>query len=69
MVLVDKILEAAAFSFLGIIMLWFVYFLFDKLTPGDLSKEIGEKNNLSLAITVSAVLISLALIISAAIHG
>lgn len=67
--LVNKLIEASAFSMLGVVVFIVSYILFDKLTPGDLSKEIAQKNNLPLAILASSVLIGIAIIIGAAIHG
>jgi uncharacterized membrane protein YjfL (UPF0719 family) len=45
------------------------FFVFDKLTPYALWKEIVEEKNVALAIVVGAVSIGLCLIISSAIHG
>lgn len=57
------------FSFLGLIIQWAAFWLFDKLTPGELWKEIVEKHNMPLAITAGAMIIAISQIISAAIHG
>jgi uncharacterized membrane protein YjfL (UPF0719 family) len=43
--------------------------VFDRLTPGELWKEIGEKNNMSLAITAAAMILGMSIIIAAAIHS
>jgi uncharacterized membrane protein YjfL (UPF0719 family) len=45
------------------------FYLFNKLTPGTLRKEIIEDHNNALAILGAAFMLSMALIISAAIHG
>jgi len=57
------------YSLLGIIILVVSFYLFNKLTPGTLRKEIIEDHNNALAILGAAFMLSMALIISAAIHG
>jgi uncharacterized membrane protein YjfL (UPF0719 family) len=57
------------YSLLGIIILVVSFYIFNKLTPGTLRKEIMEDHNNALAILGAAFMISMALIISAAIHG
>ncbi|HEX8659278.1 MAG TPA: DUF350 domain-containing protein [Hymenobacter sp.] len=57
------------YSLLGIILLVLCFYVFNKLTPGTLRKEILEDHNNALAILGAAFMISIALIISAAIHG
>ncbi|WP_375417399.1 DUF350 domain-containing protein [uncultured Hymenobacter sp.] len=57
------------YSLLGIIILVLSFYLFNKLTPGTLRKEILEDHNLALAVMASAFMLAVALIISAAIHG
>lgn len=59
---------SVVFSFLGLIMLGLAFFLFDKLTPGDLWHEILEKQNVAAAIVVGALAIGLSIIIGLAIH-
>jgi len=63
------IVSALVFSVIGIIVLWVSSVIFDKLTPGDLWKEIILEKNLPLAIVVGAHMLAIALIISSAIHG
>lgn len=60
---------ALVYSMLGLVILWFSFVVFDKLTPGDLWKEIIQEKNLPLAITVGAMTIAVAHIIAAAVHG
>ncbi len=63
------IINALVFSFLGLIVLGIAFVVFDKLTPGNLWKEIVEEHNVALAITVGAMSIAIAMIISASLHG
>lgn len=54
---------SALFGFLGIIILIVGYKLFDWVIPLDFNKEL-EKNNLSVAIVIAAMLLGIALIVS-----
>jgi len=57
------------YSVLGIVILVISFYLFNKLTPGTLRREIMEEHNTALAIIAAAFMLAVALIISAAIHG
>ena len=63
------LLASVVYSVLGIALLVISFFVFDKLTPGTLRKEILEDQNTALAILGAAFMLAVALIISAAIHG
>ncbi len=66
---IKYIISALVFSGIGLVVLAIAFFVFDKLTPGDLWKEIVEKHNVALAITVGAMTLAIAQIIASAIHG
>lgn len=51
------------FGFLGILMMAIGYWIFDRIIPADFNKEL-EKNNISVAIVVAAVIIGVAIIVS-----
>ena len=57
------------YSLLGIVILVVSFYIFNKLTPGTLRKEILEDHNTALAILGAAFMLSVAFIIGAAIHG
>lgn len=63
------IVGALAYSLLGLLILAFAVFIFDKLTPGNLWKEIFEEHNTALAIIVGSMSLAIAHIIASAIHG
>jgi uncharacterized membrane protein YjfL (UPF0719 family) len=63
------IVASVLYAFIGIAILVLSFFIFDKLTPKTLWKEIIEEHNNALAIVAAAFMIAVALIISAAIHG
>jgi putative membrane protein len=60
---------SVVYSVLGIVILVISFYLFNKLTPGTLRREIVEEHNTALAIIAAAFMLAVALIISAAIHG
>jgi uncharacterized membrane protein YjfL (UPF0719 family) len=45
------------------------FFIFDKVTPGDLKKEILEKHNMAAAIVVAALILGISIIVGLSIHG
>ncbi|MCE2732864.1 MAG: DUF350 domain-containing protein [Cyclobacteriaceae bacterium] len=63
------VLASLVYSLVGIIILGVCFWIWEKITPEDLWKEILEKQNLALAIVAAAFMISLAIIISSAIHS
>lgn len=63
------IAAAVIYSSIGIVMLAVSFIVFDKLTPGDLWKEIVEEQNIALAITTAAMMLGVASIIASAIHS
>lgn len=66
---VKYIVAAIVYSLLGILILLFSFVIFDKLTPGDLWKEVVVEKNLPLAITLGAMTLAVGQIIASAIHG
>jgi uncharacterized membrane protein YjfL (UPF0719 family) len=63
------IAAAFVYSMLGIVILAIAFLVFDRLTPGNLWKEIVVEHNLPLAITAGAMTLAMAQIIASAIHG
>ena len=63
------VLSSILFSVIGLVVLWVSFYIFDKVTPGNLWKEIVEEHNIALAIAAGSMTLAIAQIISAAIHG
>ncbi len=63
------VLASTVYSFVGIIILGTAFWIWEKITPENLWKEIIEKQNMALALLASAFMIALAIIISSAIHS
>jgi len=57
------------YAFLGIVLLFVGYRVFDWLTPGDLQSEIFKQNNKAVAILVGGFIIGLGIVILGVIHG
>lgn len=62
-------LATLLYAFLGIVIFVLSFVLVDKLTPGDLWKEIIERQNIAVAVLAGAVAIGISGIIAAAVHG
>jgi uncharacterized membrane protein YjfL (UPF0719 family) len=63
------LVSSIVFSIVGLGILWFAFWLFDKLTPHELWKEIIEEHNVALAIVVGSMTIGISIIIAMSIHG
>lgn len=57
------------FAGIGIVAAIVGYKVFDKCTPGDLTKEILENKNAAAAIVAAAVILGVCIIIAAAMLG
>jgi len=65
---VQNVLAAILYTVLGVLLFVGGFFLFDRLTPGTLWKELIEDQNTALGVLMGCVAIALAIIIAAAIH-
>jgi uncharacterized membrane protein YjfL (UPF0719 family) len=66
--LLQNLAAATIFAVLGIVVFVIAFFLFDKLTPGDLWAEVMRGTHTGPAIVMAGVAIGLSIIIAAAIH-
>ena len=66
--LAANVLAGVVFTILGIVLFVGAFFLFDRLTPGTLWKELIEDQNTALGVMFGCVAIALGIIIAAAIH-
>lgn len=57
------------YSIIGLLTFLTCFYIVDKLTPGDLWKELVEKKNTAVAIFFGAVALGMCLIIAACLHG
>jgi putative membrane protein len=68
-VIVRPLIASLVFVGVGCIIFMVAFFVMTKLAPFSVRKEIEEDQNTALAIVMGAVILGLALIIAAAIHG
>ena len=66
---VFQILGALIYSLMGIGLFGLAFFIIVKVAPFSIRKEIEEDQNTALGIIIGSVIIGIALIISAAVHG
>lgn len=66
--LLQNLLSATVFAVLGIAVFVIAFWLFDRLTPGELWDEVMHKHNTGLGILMGGVAVGLSIIIAAAIH-
>jgi len=64
-----KVVVSLVFVGLGVIIFMLAFFLMTKLSPFSIRKEIEVDQNTSLGIVIGSVILGLAIIIAAAIHG
>lgn len=65
---IDAFFNAFIYAMLGIAIFALSFFIWDKLTPHDLVKEIIEDKNIALAIMVGFMSLGMCIIIAAAVH-
>ena len=63
------IIEGVVFSIVGLVVLMVGYKVFDVATPYDLNRQIAEENNVAAGVAVAGVLVSLGIIVAAAMGG
>ena len=66
--LASNVVAGIVFTVLGLVLFIGAFFLFDRITPGVLWKELIEDQNTALGVLMGCVAIALAIIIAAAIH-
>ena len=65
----DLIVETLAFTLIGLILFALAFWIIVKVSPFSIRKELEEDQNIALGIVIAAVIIGIAMIVSAAIHG
>jgi putative membrane protein len=58
-----------AYVGLGLVLFAFAFWIITKISPVSIKKELEDDQNTALAIVIASVIIGIALIVSAAIHG
>jgi putative membrane protein len=67
--LIKAATSTLVFVAIGLVVFAVAFFIITKVTPFSIRKEIEEDQNTALAIVIGSVILGLAWIIAAAIHG
>lgn len=67
--LLKAVVGTLIFVLLGIVVFGVAFVIITKVTPFSIRKEIEEDQNTALGIVIGSVILGLAWIIAAAIHG
>ena len=62
-------LVTLGYTVFGLVMFGIAFWLIVKIVPFSIRKEVEEDQNVALAILIGAVMLGLAIIIAATIHG
>jgi len=65
----DLVIETLAFTLIGLILFAIAFWIIVKVSPFSIRKELEDDQNIALGIVIASVIIGIALIVSAAIHG
>lgn len=65
----ELLISTLAFSIIGLLLFALAFWIMGKATPFSIRKEIEEDQNTALAILIASVIIGIALIVAAAVHG
>lgn len=63
------LLQTLIFAITGVLIFALAFWIIVKATPFSVRKEIEEDHNVAIAIVIGAIIIGIALVISAAIQG
>ncbi|MDG1414326.1 MAG: DUF350 domain-containing protein [Alphaproteobacteria bacterium] len=64
-----EVLNTIFFAGLGLALLAGSYWLFDRLTPFSITREIQQEKNMAMAVLLGAVFLAIALIVAAVIRS
>jgi uncharacterized membrane protein YjfL (UPF0719 family) len=65
----ELLIETLAFTILGLILFAVAFWIIKTVLPFSIRKEIEEDQNMALGIIIASIIIGIALIVSAAVHG
>ena len=67
--LLPVLITTIVFVLLGLITFALAFFVITKVTPFSVRKEIEDDQNTALAIVIGSVIIGIAIIVAAVVHG
>ena len=65
----EGIISTLSYAFLGIVVAVISYFIVDLIIPGKMGKQIGEDQNVAIAIVAGSTMLGICIIIAASIIG
>lgn len=65
----DLIVATLVFSLIGLVLFALAFWIIAKVSPFSIRKELEVDQNVALGIVIGAVIIGIALIVAAAVHG
>ncbi len=65
----ELIVSTLAFSAIGLLLFALAFWIMEKASPFSIRKEIEDDQNTALAIVMGSIIIGIALIVAAAVHG
>ncbi|MCK6471135.1 MAG: DUF350 domain-containing protein [Planctomycetes bacterium] len=68
-VVLQQVILSLLFTGLGVVLFGAAFWLMSKVTPFSIREEIETDQNTALAIVMASVILGIALIVAAAIHG
>jgi len=63
-----EIISALIYATLGVVVFFIILGLLEKVTKYSISQKIAHENNIALGIVLGAIILSIGMIISSAIH-
>lgn len=66
---IAQIMSSLVFALIGVIVFAFAFWLIVKISPFSVRKEIEDDQNVALSIVIASVIVGVAMIVAAAIHG
>lgn len=67
--MLKTVVASLVFALVGILVFALAFWIITKIVPFSIRKEIEDDQNTALAIIIASVILGIALIVSAAIHG
>ena len=67
--LAEAAVSSAVFAAIGLVVFAIAWWIMVKIAPFSIKKEIEEDQNVALGVIMAGVIIGIALIIAAAVHG
>ena len=65
----DLIVSTLVFSLIGLVLFALAFWIITKVSPFSIRKELEVDQNVALGIVIGAVILGIALIVAAAVHG